>query len=78
MAARAAALAAQGQTRLAAHLIELASNASPDDGRIQAIRAEVYARCAAAEESLIGKAIFAVYQRDAAARCAPAADRSPG
>jgi alkyl sulfatase BDS1-like metallo-beta-lactamase superfamily hydrolase len=70
LAQRAAMLAESGQTRLAAHLIEFAATASPKDQEIQTIRAQVYARCMAAETSLIGKAIFAVYQRDAQARCA--------
>ena len=38
------------------------------DAAIQGVREQVYARCGAAETSLIGKAIFAVYQRDAKAR----------
>ncbi len=70
LAGRATALLEAGQTRLAAHLIELASNASPESVAIQAVRANVYARCAEAETSLIGKAIFAVYQREAMARSA--------
>lgn len=68
LAQRAASLAEGGQTRLAAHLAELAATASPRDKAIQATRASVYERCMAAETSLIGKAIFAVYQRDAKAR----------
>jgi hypothetical protein len=38
---------------------------SPQARAIQATRARVYERCTAAETSLIGKAIFAVYQREA-------------
>ncbi|HET6236608.1 MAG TPA: alkyl sulfatase dimerization domain-containing protein [Acetobacteraceae bacterium] len=68
LAQRAAILAEDGQTRLAAHLAELAASASPDDKIIQATRASVYERCMERETSLIGKAIFAVYQRDAKAR----------
>ncbi len=68
LAQRAAELAAGGETRLAAHLVELASSALPLDRDIQAIRAAVYEKCGAAETSLIGKALFAVYQRDARAR----------
>ena len=68
MAERASALAEAGRTRLAAHLIELAAAASPNDTEIQAARANVYAQRMKAETSLIGKALFAVYQRDAAAR----------
>lgn len=70
LARRAAALADQGRTRLAAHLVELAATAAPDDRAIQATRAGVYQRCAAAETSLIGKAIFAVYEREAKAKSA--------
>ena len=65
LAERATALLESGNTRLAAHLIEFAAQAQPADKPIQAVRAKVYASCAAAETSLIGKAIFAVYQRDA-------------
>jgi alkyl sulfatase BDS1-like metallo-beta-lactamase superfamily hydrolase len=68
LAERATELAEKGQTRLAAHLIELASTASPQSAAIQTARANVYARCMESETSLIGKAIFAVYQRDARAR----------
>ena len=65
LAQRAAVLAEGGRTRLAAHLAELAGTASPQDRAIQATRASVYERCMEAETSLIGKAIFAVYQREA-------------
>jgi hypothetical protein len=58
LADRAEALADAGRTRLAAHLIELASTASPASLEIQAVRAKVYAQCTAAETSLIGRAIF--------------------
>jgi alkyl sulfatase BDS1-like metallo-beta-lactamase superfamily hydrolase len=68
LAQRAAILARVGQTRLAAHLAEFAATAAPDDKAIQATRANVYERCMECETSLIGKAIFAVYQRDAKAR----------
>jgi alkyl sulfatase BDS1-like metallo-beta-lactamase superfamily hydrolase len=68
LAARGAALAESGKTRLAAHLAELAATAAPQDKAIQATRARVYERCAAAETSLIGKAIFNVYLREAKAR----------
>ncbi len=68
LAHRAAALADAGRTRLAAHLAEFAGEARPADRAIQSVRAHVYARCVEAETSLIGKAIFAVYQRDAKAR----------
>jgi alkyl sulfatase BDS1-like metallo-beta-lactamase superfamily hydrolase len=70
LAERAAVLAEGGQTRLAAHLAELAARAAPDNAEIQGTRAKVYERCMAGETSLIGRAIFAVYQRDAKARSA--------
>jgi alkyl sulfatase BDS1-like metallo-beta-lactamase superfamily hydrolase len=68
LARRAALLAQGGRTRLAAHLAELAAAASPQDRTIQATRASIYERCAEAETSLIGKALFAVYQREAKAK----------
>ncbi len=68
LAHRAAVLVQGGRTRLAAHLAELAAAASPQDRAIQATRASVYERCAEAEISLIGKALFAVYQREAKAK----------
>jgi alkyl sulfatase BDS1-like metallo-beta-lactamase superfamily hydrolase len=68
LAARATALAEAGQTRLAAHLIQLARDAAPGSAAIQAARATVYARCVAAETSLIGKALFSVYLREAQGR----------
>lgn len=68
LAKRAQALAENGQPKLAVHLIEFAAAASPDAREIQQVRASIYARCVAAETSLIGKAIYAVSQRDAQAR----------
>jgi alkyl sulfatase BDS1-like metallo-beta-lactamase superfamily hydrolase len=68
LAQRAAALAESGQTRLAAHLAQCAATAAPQDKTIQAIRASVFERCGAAETSLIGKALFAIYQREAKAQ----------
>jgi alkyl sulfatase BDS1-like metallo-beta-lactamase superfamily hydrolase len=68
LAARATVLAEAGRTHLAAHLIEFASTALAESAELQAARAKIYGRCAASETSLIGRAIFAVYQRDAQAR----------
>jgi alkyl sulfatase BDS1-like metallo-beta-lactamase superfamily hydrolase len=68
LAERAAVLAESGQPRLAAHLIEFAGLASPQDVVIQAARTKIYGHCIEAEMSLIGKAIFSVHQRDAKAR----------
>jgi alkyl sulfatase BDS1-like metallo-beta-lactamase superfamily hydrolase len=65
LAARAAILSQEGQTRLAAHLAEFAGAAAPEDKRIQAIRAAVLQKCIDGETSLMGKAFLAVYQRDA-------------
>ena len=68
LAARAAALAEAGRTRLAAHLAEFAAAAVPHDTAIQGTRAMVLERCIERETSLMGKAFLAVYQRDAKAR----------
>ena len=68
LARRAAVLAEGGRTRLAAHLVELAATASPDDNTIQATRASVYERCMERETSLISKAIFTACQRAAKER----------
>lgn len=68
LAERAMALSQEGQTRLAAHLAEFAGSAAPGDRGIQAIRAAVLQSCIDGESSLMGKAFFAVYQRDAERR----------
>jgi alkyl sulfatase BDS1-like metallo-beta-lactamase superfamily hydrolase len=68
LARRATSLADAGRTRLAAHLVEFAAMAAPADKAVQTARAAVYARCVQVETSLIGKAIFVVYQRDAETR----------
>jgi alkyl sulfatase BDS1-like metallo-beta-lactamase superfamily hydrolase len=68
LAERAIALAREGRTRLAAHLAEFASDAASSDKRIQAIRASVLKTCIDSESSLMGKAFYAVYQRDAERR----------
>ncbi len=70
LAERAAALAEDGQTRLAVHLAELASLAAPEDGKIQAIRGAVLRKAIDGESSLMGKAFLAVYERDAKGRSA--------
>jgi alkyl sulfatase BDS1-like metallo-beta-lactamase superfamily hydrolase len=72
---RAQELAVAGRTRLAAHLIEYAAGDSPTNRRVQEVRAAVYEKCVERETSLIGKAIFAVYQRDAIARSKDHSDR---
>ena len=68
LAERAAALAENGRTRLAAHLAEFAAGAAPDDTAIQAARAFVLERCMERETSLMGRAFLSVYQRQAKAR----------
>jgi alkyl sulfatase BDS1-like metallo-beta-lactamase superfamily hydrolase len=68
LAERAAALAEDGRTRLAAHLAEFAARASPGDKAVQATRAMVLGQCMERETSLMGKAFLAVYQREAKAR----------
>jgi len=65
LAERAAVLAEEGNTRLAAHLAEFASEASPDDKSVQATRALVLRKCIDREDSLMGRAFLAVYEREA-------------
>jgi hypothetical protein len=68
LAERAAVLADEGNTRLAAHLAEFASDAAPDDRSVQATLAAVLSKCIDRENSLMGKAFLAVYQREAEQR----------
>jgi alkyl sulfatase BDS1-like metallo-beta-lactamase superfamily hydrolase len=68
LAKRAAVLAEQGNTRVAAHLAEFASEAAPDDKSVQATRALVLRKCIDREGSLMGKAFLAVHEREAARR----------
>ena len=68
LAERAAVLAEAGNTRLAAHLVEFASDAAPDDKSVQATRALVLRTCIDRESSLMGKAFLGVYQREAEQR----------
>jgi alkyl sulfatase BDS1-like metallo-beta-lactamase superfamily hydrolase len=68
LAQRAAILAEEGNTRVAAHLAEFASEAAPDDSSVQATRAVVLRACIDRERSLMGKAFLAVYQREAERR----------
>ncbi len=68
LAERAAVLAEEGNTRLAAHLAEFASEAAPDDKSVQATRALVLRTCIEREGSLMGKAFLAVYEREAEQR----------
>ena len=65
---RTEALVRTGRTRLAAHLIEFAAAAAPDNKEVHRVRADVYADCVEAETSLIGKAILSVSKRDSEER----------
>jgi alkyl sulfatase BDS1-like metallo-beta-lactamase superfamily hydrolase len=58
LAERARVLTARGDLRLAAHLVEIAASASPDDREVQAARADVFAAFAAAEPSVMAKGIY--------------------
>ena len=65
LAARAEALARTGQVRVAVQLAEYAARAAPEDGAVQAARAAVLERQIAAETSLMGRAFFSVFLREA-------------
>lgn len=58
LAARATALTADGDLRLACHLIEMAHLADPDDPTIQGIRAEVYEARRRTETSFMATGIY--------------------
>lgn len=58
LADRARAVADEGDLRLAAHLVELARQAAPDDGAVREAVAEVYGRRAADETSTMSKGVF--------------------
>jgi len=65
---RAEALARTGRARLAAHLVEFAAAAAPDNKEVHRVRADVYTDCVEAETSLIGKAILSVSKRESEER----------
>lgn len=67
LVARARELADAGDLRLAAHLVELAARAAPDDRSAHAARAEIYERRRKAESSLMAKGIFGHASRESAA-----------
>jgi alkyl sulfatase BDS1-like metallo-beta-lactamase superfamily hydrolase len=58
LADRAAALAAEGDLRLAGHLAELAVQAAPDDAGAHRVRAAVFAERAGQELSTMSKGVF--------------------
>jgi alkyl sulfatase BDS1-like metallo-beta-lactamase superfamily hydrolase len=68
LAERALELAQRDELRLACHLIELATQAAPDDAHCHALRAEIYTRRREAESSLMAKGIFGAAARDSKAR----------
>ncbi|HET8930637.1 MAG TPA: alkyl sulfatase dimerization domain-containing protein, partial [Acidimicrobiales bacterium] len=67
LAERAQALAADGDVRLAGHLIELAGLAAPRDAAVHRARAELLQARAKTETSLMAKAIYGAAARDSAA-----------
>ena len=67
LAHRAEEIAAEGDLRLACHLVELAGLAAPDDRAVHAIRALVYEQRRKAEHSLMAKGIYASAVRESEA-----------
>ncbi len=65
LVSRAEALAQTGQVRVAVQLVEYAARAAPEDKSVQAARAAVLERMIAEETSLMGKAFFSVFLREA-------------
>lgn len=65
LATRAETLAQAGQLRVAVQLAEYAARAAPEDKAVQAARAAVLERQIAEEKSLMGKAFFSVFLREA-------------
>jgi alkyl sulfatase BDS1-like metallo-beta-lactamase superfamily hydrolase len=63
LTARAQRAVADGDLRLACHLVDLAAWAAPHDGAVHAVRAEVYTQRRRAETSLMAKGIFAAAAR---------------
>lgn len=53
---------------MSCHLIELATQAAPEDGHCHALRAEIYARRREAETSLMAKGIFGAALRESKSR----------
>ena len=63
LAARAEALAAEGNFRLASHLMEWAARSAPEDASVHASRAKLYQQRAEDESSLMAKGIFLAASR---------------
>lgn len=64
LAERALELAAAGRLRLAAHLVEFAALAAPDDADVHRARAEVYEARVEAETALMAKGVFGAAARE--------------
>lgn len=64
LAVRALDVALSGDLRLAAQLIEFAVMAEPENTGVHLQRAAIYGRMALAETSLIGRALFAIPERE--------------
>jgi alkyl sulfatase BDS1-like metallo-beta-lactamase superfamily hydrolase len=71
LVARARAVAAAGDRRLASHLADWAVAAAPDDRDAHAARAEIYAARAQESAALMTRAIFGAAARESAERAAP-------
>jgi alkyl sulfatase BDS1-like metallo-beta-lactamase superfamily hydrolase len=71
LATRARAVADDGDLRLAAHLVDWASRAAPDDLEIHAARAEIYERRVADETSTMAKGVFGWAARESRERADP-------
>jgi glyoxylase-like metal-dependent hydrolase (beta-lactamase superfamily II) len=69
---RARALAEAGDWALAAHLIDWATAAAPDDAGAHAARADIYEARAGAASALMTRGIFAAAARDSRERSGPA------
>ncbi|HRD77827.1 MAG TPA: alkyl sulfatase dimerization domain-containing protein, partial [Hyphomicrobiaceae bacterium] len=68
LADRARQLASEGRLNLALHLAELAGEAEPGNARVHAERAAVLRALIDGETSLMAKAFYGVFERDAASR----------
>ncbi len=64
MAARAELLAGEGELAAAAHLVEFAALAAPDDLEVRRLRASIYRSRAALETSLMAKGVFTTAAED--------------
>jgi alkyl sulfatase BDS1-like metallo-beta-lactamase superfamily hydrolase len=74
LADRAAAIAAEGDLRLAGHLAELAAQAAPDDAGVHRVRAQVFAERAGQELSTMSKGVFSWAADESQARLAEMGD----